>query len=124
MHGRPREAKNAEQDPEKRAIAEQKVPHTHCASSHAPTPAQAKAFGALCNEVLTRRAAKLYDAQSLAMCAALLELNPEMYSGWNYRREALIDVLLKKDDDATKVAVVTSSHAQPMHAHNRQPRGS
>lgn len=74
-------------------------------SSHRPS-SQAKAFGTLCNEVLTRRAAKRYDPQSLAMCAALLELNPEMYSAWNYRREALVNVLRGGDDSATEVCCV------------------
>ncbi len=37
------------------------------------------------------------------MCAALLELNPEMYSGWNYRREAVQDILAAGGDAAVEV---------------------
>ncbi len=50
-------------------------------------------FSRLCNEVLTRRAAKKYDAESMMLAAKLLEQNPEVYTVWNYRREALAGVL-------------------------------
>lgn len=50
-------------------------------------------FSRLCNEVLERRAAKKYDAESMMLAAKLLEQNPEVYSVWNYRREALAGVL-------------------------------
>ena len=46
-------------------------------------------FSRLCNEVLERRAAKRYDAESIMLAAKLLEQNPEVYTVWNYRREAL-----------------------------------
>ena len=46
-------------------------------------------FSTLCNEVLRRRAAKMYNPESLALAATLLEQNPEMYTVWNYRREAI-----------------------------------
>lgn len=46
-------------------------------------------FSRLCNEVLARRTARRYDAESLTLAARLLEQNPEVYTVWNYRREAL-----------------------------------
>ena len=46
-------------------------------------------FSRLCNEVLARRAAGRRDAESLTLAARLLEQNPEVYTAWNYRREAL-----------------------------------
>ena len=52
-------------------------------------PAQAALFGQLSAEVLERRAARRYDAESLALAGKLLELHPEVYSVWNFRREAL-----------------------------------
>jgi geranylgeranyl transferase type-2 subunit alpha len=42
--------------------------------------------------VLKRRAARRYDAESLALAGKLLELHPEVYTVWNYRREALTPV--------------------------------
>ena len=50
-------------------------------------------FSRLCNEVLERRAAKKYDTESMMLAAKLLEQNPEVYTVWNYRREALGGVL-------------------------------
>lgn len=46
-------------------------------------------FSRLCNEVLERRVSKRYDAESIMLAAKLLEQNPEVYTVWNYRREAL-----------------------------------
>lgn len=69
-------------------------------SATAPSPplllalcAQGQLLGQLCNEVLTRRAARQYDEESLALAARLLELNPEVYTAWNFRREALEPLL-------------------------------
>ena len=39
--------------------------------------------------MLARRAALRYDEESLALAGALLEQNPEVYTAWNFRREAL-----------------------------------
>ena len=50
-------------------------------------------FSRLCNEVLERRAAKRYDAESMMLAAKLLEQNPEVYTVWNYRREGLAEIL-------------------------------
>lgn len=50
-------------------------------------------FSRLTYEVLARRAAKQYDAESMTLAAKLLEQNPEVYTVWNYRREALQDTL-------------------------------
>lgn len=46
-------------------------------------------YSRLATEVLNRRAAKQYDQESLKLAGKLLEQNPELYSIWNYRREAL-----------------------------------
>ncbi|KAI3437691.1 hypothetical protein D9Q98_000140 [Chlorella vulgaris] len=77
MHGRPRLKASAPPDPERVKAAEKK----------------AALFGQLAGEVLARSAAKRYDPESLALSAKLLELHPEMYTGWNYRRTALVPVL-------------------------------
>lgn len=42
--------------------------------------------------MLERRAARRYDPESLALAGKLVELHPEVYTVWNYRREALQSV--------------------------------
>ncbi len=54
---------------------------------------QVKLYSELSTEVLRRREAKQYDAQSLMLAGKLLEQNPELYTVWNFRREALATVL-------------------------------
>jgi geranylgeranyl transferase type-2 subunit alpha len=112
MHGRPRLKASAPPDPERVKAAEKKVCSTvdglcpDCAGTRHPLVAaaclllthmirrcmQAALFGQLAGEVLARSAAKRYDPESLALSAKLLELHPEMYTGWNYRRTALVPV--------------------------------
>ena len=46
-------------------------------------------YSQLATEVLNRRAAKQYDEKSLMLAGKLLEQNPELYTIWNYRKEAL-----------------------------------
>lgn len=46
-------------------------------------------YSRLATEVLNRRATKQYDQESLKLAGKLLEQNPELYTIWNYRREAL-----------------------------------
>ena len=46
---------------------------------------QAALTGQLMAAVLSRRAEKRYDAESMALSAELLRRNPEVYTVWNYR---------------------------------------
>ena len=116
MHGRPRPPKDQPEDPEKQKAASKRVRHparltrlslsivVHCVLFYlcfatqygllvltqlVHMGMQLALFSRLCNEVLSRRAAKRYDGESLALAAALLEQNPEVYTAWNFRREAL-----------------------------------
>lgn len=50
---------------------------------------QAALLGQLLEKVLSARRAKQYDSKSMELSAKLLELNPEIYTVWNYRREGL-----------------------------------
>ena len=50
-------------------------------------------YSKLTSLVLTRRAAGQYDEETLVLAGKLLEQNPELYTVWNYRREALQDKL-------------------------------
>lgn len=89
MHGRPRPKKGAAEDPEK--LRKQKQ--------------RAALYGQLAAEVLGRRAAGRSDPESLTLAAKLLELNPEVYTVWNYRREVLLPVLEDPGSDAACAAV-------------------
>lgn len=76
MHGRPRLPKGFQPSAEQLAKVEKKT----------------RLLKAATDEVLTRNAQKRYDDQSLIMSAKLLRLNPEIYTVWNYRRDALTHV--------------------------------
>lgn len=65
---------------------------------------QAKLYSQLVQEVLSRKCKQLYDSDSLELSASLLELNPEVYTVWNYRREALGETLDAGGDEAVKAA--------------------
>ncbi|KAL4433395.1 hypothetical protein ABPG77_010248 [Micractinium sp. CCAP 211/92] len=103
MHGRPRQ-KAGPPDPERVKAAQKK----------------AALFGQLSAEVLERRAAKRYDAESMALAGKLLELHPEVYSVWNFRREALQPVLDAGGEPA--VAVVASELALIERALQKNPK--
>ncbi|PSC76033.1 Geranylgeranyl transferase type-2 subunit alpha [Micractinium conductrix] len=103
MHGRPRQ-KPGQADPEKAKAAATK----------------AALFGQLSKEVLSRRSARRYDAESLALGAKLLELHPEVYTVWNYRREALGPVLAAGGEAA--VAAVQAELALTERALHRNPK--
>lgn len=89
MHGMPRPKPGATQD-----LAKQKK-----------KAAKAALYGQLTAEVLTRHATRRYDDESMQLSASLLELNPEVYTVWNYRREHLGPVLSRQSTDAAKCAL-------------------
>ncbi len=106
MHGRPR-AKGGP-DPEKVKAGEEKVggmiddceAGNYDLGKQQADPAflddsviQGALYVQLLREVLSRKAASRSDAESLALSAKLLELNPEVYTVWNYRREVAQPVL-------------------------------
>ena len=111
MHGRPRQPKGVPEDPEKARAAQQRVrerqggarattrasvdaaKRADAAQPHTPPPHQLSLFGRLCDEVLRRRAAGRTDAESVTLAGKLLEQNPEVYTAWNLRRDALTPVL-------------------------------
>jgi hypothetical protein len=51
--------------------------------------AQVEKYSRLSQAVLANHTAQRYDADSLALNAKLLELNPEVYSAWNFRKRCL-----------------------------------
>jgi geranylgeranyl transferase type-2 subunit alpha len=50
-------------------------------------------YKALAKEVLRRRAERIYDDKSFALTSKMLEVNPECYTVWNFRREMLTRML-------------------------------
>ena len=66
-------------------------------------------FSRLCNEVLERRAAKRYDAESMMLAAKLLEQNPEVYTVWNYRREGLAEIFKVLSPFSAKVPAMSAA---------------
>ena len=54
---------------------------------------QVEKYSRLSQAVLANHTAQRYDADSLALNAKLLELNPEVYSAWNFRKRCLAALL-------------------------------
>lgn len=86
MHGRPRVKDLSTRSPEVVAAAQKK----------------AALFGELCGRVLQARKDGDYGEESLKMSEKLLELNPEMYTVWNYRREYLEPVIAEGGEHAVQ----------------------
>lgn len=66
---------------------------------------QTAKYAKLTEVVLTRRQAKQYDAETMKLAAALLELNPDVYTAWNFRREALTETLQGSTDTSNEQKV-------------------
>ena len=90
MHGRKKEKKETTEAALKLA-----------AENLAARSAKAAKYGAVIAGIAQRRAARLHDATTLGMIAKVLELNPEYYSLWNFRKEILQEML---SDDAAAAA--------------------
>ena len=58
----------------------------------------------LAAEVLRRRAARIYDEKSLGMTSKFLEVNPECYTVWNFRREMLTGIFAKQSEEERRAA--------------------
>eukprot|EP00899_Mesostigma_viride_P008144 jgi/Mesvir1/17330/Mv07725-RA.1 len=101
MHGRPRTG--AHQDEAKEAETRKKV----------------QLYCRLSSDVIARRNQRRFDPESLGLTAALLELNPEFLTVWNYRRDAVTHWLEQhapRDhaaaDPVVAAAATTSAHPQ------------
>lgn len=111
MHGRPRAPKGSAPDEEKikqqtqkamlfgkllREVNSQLCTQHSCETSTQPIHTSQAPYLSIhphSKQVLERRSSKRMDEESMALCAKLLELNPEVYTGWNYRREFLEPIL-------------------------------
>ena len=77
MHGRKREPKDVK----------------HSAARVEAKRRKAKLYAQLSRECFSRRREKRYDEETLALCEKLLEMNCELYTLWNHRKEYLEPVL-------------------------------
>lgn len=110
MHGRPRPPKGSSPDPEKTKAQEQKAALFGKLLREASGCSCAEAVSVVRNrltepcvpkvQVLERRARRQYDEESMGLAAKVLELNPEVYTAWNFRREFLEPILTKVGDRA------------------------
>lgn len=66
-----------------------------------------KLIRALQDDAIRRRREKVYDATSMAVTARLLEINPEVLTAWNFRREAIV---LAGDETRRGPRRVSSEH--------------
>lgn len=48
------------------------------------------------SSVLVQRAARRYDATAYALSAKLIEINPDFYTLFNYRKEIVLDMMDKE----------------------------
>ena len=67
---------------------------------------KAAKYGAIISGIRQRRAARLHDTMTLGMIAKVLELNPEYYSLWNFRKEILSEMLARDGSAAADGAAV------------------
>ncbi|GMH39349.1 hypothetical protein BSKO_07247 [Bryopsis sp. KO-2023] len=96
MHGRPRPPKDFSPPPEVVAAQERKTKLLRNATS----------------EVLKRRREKDYSDESLGLAAKLLSLNPEVYTVWNFRREALQKVFIDKEKSVDEKRAISEKELQ------------
>ncbi|GBG75100.1 hypothetical protein CBR_g19613 [Chara braunii] len=66
-------------------------------------------FSRLLAEVLANHKEKRYEAEAMEKSARLLEINPEVYSAWNYRKLAVQHHMKKAGEDATLKASIAES---------------
>ncbi|WOO76776.1 Geranylgeranyl transferase type-2 subunit alpha [Vanrija pseudolonga] len=67
-----------------------------------------QAYTALEEDVLARKKANDYSPEALKQTTALLDLNPEFYTIWNYRRNILSRGLIPKSTPEEVVALLTA----------------
>lgn len=61
-------------------------------------------FGKLLEKVLTANREKSYTPESIALNGNLLRLNPEVYTAWNFRRQAFEEKLKNGGDEAIEIS--------------------
>ena len=64
----------------------------------------------LAKEVLRRRAARVYDEKSLALTNKFLEINPECYTVWNFRREMLSGIFASQSEEERRATCEKELH--------------
>lgn len=86
MHGRPRED-----------------PNSVSAAERANRERQIARYCKLTDKVLKLRRAKNYTDDSMKLCTTVLEINPEFYTMWNYRKEILLSFFESRPDEKAEL---------------------
>ncbi|CEP03270.1 Geranylgeranyl transferase type-2 subunit alpha [Plasmodiophora brassicae] len=60
-------------------------------------------YVAMRDDVLAMRKDRRHDKEALALTRQVLEINPELYSLWNYRREILLGMMDKRSCDVAEL---------------------
>ena len=69
-----------------------------------------------------RRAQKLHDAESLGLTSKILELNPEFYTLWNFRKEILLQMFAAAAEASQRQALNAEELRLTLTAIKRQPK--
>ena len=76
-----------------------------------------KLIRALQDDAIRRRREKVYDATSMAVTARLLEINPEVLTAWNFRREAIVFA----GSDTERHRTSNDNNLERTHSHSFAP---
>eukprot|EP00897_Mesotaenium_endlicherianum_P001083 jgi/Mesen1/10976/ME000096S10554 len=106
MHGRPRVAKGAKVDSHKQEEAKKK----------------ASLYAQLQAGVLKSHQEKSYGEDDMRRCVRLLELNPDVYTAWNYRKLAVRHLAAQAADAAAKQVLVDTELRLVIAALKRNPK--
>jgi geranylgeranyl transferase type-2 subunit alpha len=86
MHGRPRNASKPEEE--------------------AASAAKAVQLRSLQSQFMTNHHDKIYTNEAIELSTKLLEINPEAYTAWNYRKLAVEDRLARIEPDPNLVSAI------------------
>ncbi|KAL8167781.1 hypothetical protein V2J09_009280 [Rumex salicifolius] len=100
MHGRPRVASKPEDE--------------------AALAAKAVKLRALQSQFLHNHHNKIYEKEALEASAKLLEINPECYTAWNYRKLAVDYLLSQSDSDSDSIQAVLNEELRIVESALRQ----
>ncbi|KAL0659692.1 hypothetical protein Bca4012_080277 [Brassica carinata] len=100
MHGRPRKAYKPEEE--------------------AASAAKAVKLRSLQNQFMSNHHAKIYTKEAIDLSTKLLEINPEAYTAWNYRKLAVEDALSREESNQDLVKSVLDEELKVVESALRQ----
>jgi geranylgeranyl transferase type-2 subunit alpha len=100
MHGRPRNASKPEEE--------------------AASAAKAVQLRSLQSQFMTNHHDKIYTNEAIELSTKLLEINPEAYTAWNYRKLAVEDRLARIEPDPNLVSAILDEELRVVESALRQ----